>query len=151
MCYIYSNVKMHFLQCVIPSTSKNGAAGRPRLAVTKDQIEGLQEIGFSSSKIALMLGVSRSTLLCRRDEFRIGKYTDLTDKELDRVVETILAQAPRITERLMFGSLRSRGLRVNRGRLRDSIMRVGQISRLLRRGRCIKRRKYHVPGANYLW
>ena len=68
-------------ETVIPSTSKNGAAGRPRLAFTKDQIEGLQEIGFSWSKISSMLGVSCSTLLCRRDEFQIGKYTELIGKQ----------------------------------------------------------------------
>ena len=36
--------------------------GRPRFRVTKAQIESLREIGFSWSKIAELIGVSRVTL-----------------------------------------------------------------------------------------
>ena len=138
-------------ETVIPSTSRTGAPGRPRLVVSKDQIESLQEIGFTWAKIATMLGISRSSLLRRKEEFQITRYNELTDEELDRVVEAILARAPRSGERLIVGSLRSRGLNVKRARLRESIMRMDPISRLLRRRRCIKRRKYNVPGANFLW
>ena len=138
-------------ETVIPSTSRTGAPGRPRLVVSKDQIESLQEIGFTWAKIATMLGVSRSTLRRRKEELQITRCNELTDEELDRVVEAILARAPRSGERLVVVSLRSRGLNVKRARLRESILRVDPISRLLRRRRCIKRREYNVPGANFLW
>ena len=36
--------------------------GRPRFRVTKAQIESLREIGFSWTKIAELIGVSRITL-----------------------------------------------------------------------------------------
>lgn len=141
----------HQNEPAMPVASTDGSIGRPRLVVSREQIEGLQALGFSWSKIATMLGVSRSTLLRRRDEFHISKYSTLSDAELDRVVSEILSQAPRSGETLVVGSLRSRGLTVKRERLRDSIMRVDPISRLLRRRRCIKRRKYNVAGPNYLW
>ena len=42
--------------------------GRPRFHITKAQIESLREIGFSWTKVAQLIGVSRVTLYRRRQE-----------------------------------------------------------------------------------
>ena len=149
-----NNERQEYRQQNLPATQetlRNGAVGRPRLVVAKENIEDLRTLGFSWSKIAAMLGLSRSTLLHRRNEFNISKYTEISDSDLDRLVSSILSQAPRSGESLMIGSIRSRGLKVKRERIRDSIMRVDPIGRLLRRRQCIKRRTYNVAGPNYLW
>ena len=149
-----NNERQEYRQQHLPATQetlRNGAVGRPRLVVARENIEDLRTLGFLWSKIAFMLGLSRSTLLHCRDEFNIPKYTEISDADLDGLVSSILSQAPRSGESLMIGSLRSRGLRVQRERIRDSIMRVDPIGRLLRRRQCIKRRTYSVAGPNYLW
>ena len=89
----------------------NGNAGRPVLVVTSEQIESLQKLGFSWAKIASIL---RSTLLIRRNQYNINTYHDLSDADLDAIISEILSKAPHSGERMVIGSLRSRGLRVQR-------------------------------------
>ena len=148
-----NNERQEYRQQNLPAaqeTLRNGAVGRPRLVVAKENIEDLRTLGFSWSKTAAMLGLSRSTLR-HRDEFNISKYTEISDSDLDRLVSSILSEAPRSGKSLMIGSIQSRGLKVKREWIRDSIMRVDPIWRLLRRQQCIKRRTYNVEGPNYLW
>ena len=128
----------------------DGSVGRPRLDVSHKQVTSLKNLDLYWTKISSMLGVSYKTLLRRREEFQITAYTDLSDVDLDATVRDILSQAPHSGDVLLLGSLRSRGIKVTRERLRGCIMRVDPVSRLLRR-RCIQRRTYNVPGANYLW
>ena len=134
-----------------PSTFKTGTAGRPKLEINSDQIRSFRKLGFSWTKIASVLGISRRSLYRRRHEFDVESFNEISDADLDLLVQEILMRAPNSGERLMIGSLRSRGLRIQRKRIRESILRVDPVSRLMRRRGCIKRRQYNVPGVNYLW
>ena len=73
------------------------------------------------------------------------------DSDLDLVVAQILATTPEIGERFMIGALTSRGLRVQRWRIRSSILRVDPVGRACRRRRTIFRRQYNVRAPNSLW
>lgn len=134
-----------------PSTLKTGTAGRPKFEIKSDQIRHFRKLGFSWTKIASVLGISRRSLYRRRHEFDVENFSEISDADLDLLVQEILMRAPNSGERLMIGSLRSRGVRVQRKRIRESILRVDPVSRLMRRRGCIKRRQYNVPGVNYLW
>lgn len=129
--------------------------GRPRVVITRQQIEALREIHFSWSSIAILLGVSERTLERRREEFEMPKgracYADISDEELDRIVSEILELTPDTGETLVQGALRHRGLLVQRRRVRESLLRVDPISRLLRRRQLIYRRRYQVRAPNSLW
>lgn len=78
-------------------------------------------------------------------------YSDITDDELDRIVSEIIQISPNAGETLVQGALRHRGLRIQRRRVRESILRVDPISRLLRRRQLIYRRRYQVRAPNSLW
>ena len=71
--------------------------GRPRFSVSKSQIEGLRDLGFTWSKIAAMIGVSRITLHRRIRELGLEgetRYSEIDDQESDVFVRTILALLP---------------------------------------------------------
>ena len=76
--------------------------GRPQFRVTKAQIESLREIGFSWTKIADLIGISRVTLYRRRRELEIGEqhnYSKITDIQLDAVIQSIVQNSPGDDER----------------------------------------------------
>ena len=60
--------------------------------ISKSQIEGLRDLGFTWSKIAAMIGVSRITLHRRIRELGLEeetRYSEIDDQELDVFVRTI--------------------------------------------------------------
>ena len=100
--------------------------GRPRFRVTKAQIESLREISFSWTKIAELIGVSRVTLYRRRQELEIGEqhnYSELTDVQLDAVIQSIVQNSPNSGQVMMRGALLGRGLRIQRRRIIESMLR----------------------------
>ena len=52
---------------------------------------------------------------------------------------------------MLQGAVQSRGIRIQRRRLRSSIERIDLIGNVLRRLRMLSRRKYQVQGPNALW
>ena len=101
--------------------------GRPRFSVSKSQIEGLRDLGFTWSKIAAMIGVSRITLHRRIRELGLEeetRYSEIDEQELDVFVRTILALLPNSGEVMIRGALRGRGVRIQRSRLTELIQRV---------------------------
>ena len=61
----------------ISVTIRNRAAGRSSLVVTREQLEGLQKVGFSSTTIASMLGISYIALPRRRSKLTTSTYGEL--------------------------------------------------------------------------
>ena len=139
----------HFLHC-----SFCRAHGHPRLDVSIDDIEYLRGLRFTWTKIAEILRISRSTLYRRLEEEGIHcdlHYTDISDYELDRVVESIKQAHPNAGERLLIGHLNRLRIWVPRARARGAIHRVDPINTAIRRSVAIRRRVYHVEGPNSLW
>ena len=128
--------------------------GRPRFVVSKPQIEGLQELGFSWSKIATMIGVSRTTLYRRRSELGIDKgeaFNQMEDHELDQIIASIIQLSPNSGEVMVRGALRARQIKIQRWRIRSSLIRVDPERSRRRQRLRIERRVYRVPGPNSLW
>lgn len=134
---------------------EQGPAGRQRMIVSSDHIQQLLEINLPASSIAKLLGISRSTLYRRMDEFDLSVrtlYSTLSNEELDQCVREIISRQPHSGYRMMRALLENRGLRVQYERVRASMHRVdtsGVISRTLNLG-CINRRTYSVPGPHTL-
>lgn len=129
-------------------------AGRPKVNVDIEDIEFLLSLRFSYTKIATLLGISRSTLYRRLEEeglSRYSKYSDITDYELDREMIEIKQDYPNDGERMLIGHLATRGIIVPRVRVRGSIHRIDPENTALRRSVTIRRRIYHVDGPNSLW
>ena len=70
--------------------------GRPKFAITKEQLVNLRETGLTWAKIATCLNVSERTLYRRVQEFDIdGRFSGLSNTELDELLKSILAVTPR--------------------------------------------------------
>ncbi|CAB3999437.1 uncharacterized protein LOC110247927 [Paramuricea clavata] len=122
--------------------------------IRSERIEGLQELGFSWSKIARMIGISRITLYRRRLALGIGnevEFNQLEDHEVDELVASIIQLSPNSGEVMVRGALRARGVKIQRWRIRESLMRVDPVRRRRRQRLRIERRVYRVPGPNSLW
>ena len=90
-------------RCQPESVDKGNARSRGRqlFSISKSQIKGLWDLGFTWSKIAAMIGVSRTTLHRRIRELGLKEetcYSEIDDQELDVFVRTILALLPNIGE-----------------------------------------------------
>ena len=124
--------------------------------VTPEQLNVLHnEAGFRWADVSRILGVSERTIRRRRHEFglAVGRqiaFSEISDNDLDNHVCEILSMTPSSGGRLVEGSLRSRGLHIQRRRIQDSI-RVDPVIRTLRSARTIIRRIYNVPSPNALW
>ena len=130
------------------------SVGRPREEINVEDIELLRSLRFSWTKIAQLLGVSRSTLYRRLEEEGISTsmtYTNIDNRQLDQLVLRIKLSHPYDGERLMAGHLTSQGVIIPRARLRDSIHRVDPVNTALRRSVVVRRRVYYAEGPNYVW
>ena len=149
-----------FNDCTVPpiaistySLQYSGAAGRPRIIVNIDTVEFLRSCGYTWNQVAHALQVSRSTLWRRLKEadYEIKKYTDISDDELDSIVAQIQRGNPNCGLQLMYGYLRDRGVHVQRYRLRESVVRIDPLKRMVRWQQVVSRRTYSVKRSNSLW
>ena len=108
-------------------------------------------VGYSKSKIAECLGISRSTLIRRMAELGIGgAYSEITDIQVDDIVKKYRHNHPYTGEREMFGHLLRLGIRLQQIQIRESIHRVDPINTILRWHEPITRRPYTDAGPNAL-
>eukprot|EP00112_Aurelia_sp_Birch-Aquarium-sp1_P025259 Seg831.14 transcript_id=Seg831.14/GoldUCD/mRNA.D3Y31 product="hypothetical protein" protein_id=Seg831.14/GoldUCD/D3Y31 len=159
----YYQIIKHFIESGSLQSAENSIAphdcpketssgGRPRYRIDPKDIISLKELGFSWVAIARFLGTSESTIRRRRDEFGINfSYSDISDEELDSVIKSILQSTPNAGETLVIGSLRARGYRIQRQRVRDRLCIIDGLGRAIRKRFRISRRVYSVEGPNHLW
>ncbi|KAF3859014.1 hypothetical protein F7725_021413 [Dissostichus mawsoni] len=133
---------------LIPPTTLRGHAGRPQYRITAEQISHCVSIGMTWSRIASCFGISRRTLHRHRQTLGVEplSYAVLSNQDLDSIVTNIQQNTPNA-----LGSLRSRGLRVQHWRVRQSLHQVDPIGRSFRRRHAIRRRVYSVQVPNQLW
>ena len=127
--------------------------GRPFIHIDIDRVEMLRQVGYTWQEVADAVGVSRSTLWRRLSEQNVTleSYTDISDNDLDDVVKSIQHNFPNAGLVMVQGHLQSRGIRVQRARVRQSVARNDPIRRKVRWHQTLSRRSYSVPGPNALW
>ena len=128
--------------------------GRPRLDVSKEQLEYLLSMGFSGPQISTAIGVSLSTIRRRMTQYGLNissLYTDITDQELDRVVSETKVLFPNSGFRMMQGHLLNQGYRITQARIQESLQRVDSDGVAIRWSSAIERRKYRVKAPLSLW
>ena len=138
------------------STSRQSAysvPGRPGVNVSSYQIEGLRDFHFSYVQIAQSLGMSRQTLWRKRKDAGLvdPQFDNITDTQLDELTKNYKKKHPFDGERSFIGHIRSQGLKIQRGRLRDSIHRVDPINTARRWHDVTARKVYDVRGPHALW
>ena len=137
-----------------PGLIATDRSGRPRLDVRKEQLEYLLDMGFSGPQIATTIGVSLSTVRRRMAEYGLSVsalYSDITDQELDSIVQEIKVLFPNSGYRLIQGHLLSQGYRIPQLRIRDSLQRVDPEGIVIRWAATIERRRYRVRSPLSLW
>jgi len=115
-----------------------------------------RELHFPWKKIADLLGVSESTLRRRRSIYGMTgdeepSWTQISDNELEKIVQEIEELTPNIGQAPLLGALRSRGLNIQRWWVRNCLRTLDPIGTALRWRSAICRRKYSVPTPNVLW
>lgn len=136
-----------------PPTSITGHRGRPRYDISYEQICHCLRLGFNWQGISSLFGIDRRTLFQHRQHLGIGplEFADLSNYELNTHVRQILQRTPNAGENYILGSLRSRHIRIQRWRVRQSLQEIDPIGRSLRRRRAVRRRIYSVRTPNQLW
>ena len=127
--------------------------GRPRLDTDVDVILELRYRNFSWTKIASVIGISRSTLYRRLEEAGINPNdrTPVCEEELDSKIRSIKVDHPNDAKVLMQGHLVCMGMRVARSALRASIHRVDHDGAVERQLHVVHRRVYSVHHPNAMW
>ena len=120
-----------------PTDSRKGGPWRPRYVIEEEQIRFLREMHFPWKKIANLLGVSESTLRRRRlmygmTDLEESSWTQISDSDLDRIVQEIQELTPNIGQARLLGALRSRGLNIQRWRVRNCLRTLDPVGTVLR-------------------
>ena len=108
---------------------------------------------YTWQQVADVLMISRTTLWRRLTDLGLplSSYSDISDSELDAVMEILVKDFPRNGIVMLWGHLRSMNIVVTRQKVYDSLIRVSHSSIQQRRSTTISRRVYSVPSTNYLW
>ena len=127
--------------------------GRSKVDIDLDDVEFLLSLRMSSTNIAKIMNVSRSTIYRRmkEDGRTIGLYTSISEFQIDSIIRTIKADHPNDGEIMMAGHLQRLGIRISRARLRASIHRIDPLGVVARGRRIIRRRVYSTPFPNHVW
>ena len=132
----------------------NGRVGRPRLDVSKEQLEYLLAMGFSGLEISNAIGVSLSTVRRRMTQYglTIGSlFSDITDQDLDSIVSQIKVLFPNCGFHMMQGHLFNQGHRISQARIRESLQRIDPDGVAIRWSATIECRAYRVQSPLSLW
>ena len=129
------------------------SVGRPAALVDIQDIEFRRNLKFSYTDVAKILGVSRSTIYRKIEDEGVSfkKYTEISDRILDRIVTDIKERHANDGERFVIGHLARQNIILPRTRIRASIHRVDPEGTALRRSLAVCRRVYHAEGSNYVW
>ena len=128
--------------------------GRPRFIISYEQLSFLVSNRFTGPQIADMLGVSLRTVHRRLAEYSLSirsQYSNLSDTELDCIVQEVHCLFPMCGNSQMQGHLLARGLRVQQARIRESQRRVDPDGCIMRHLSTINRRQYSVPSPRSLY
>ena len=109
----------------VPCTKyRSVCRGRPQVFISEDQLIYLRSLNFSWSQIAEVLGVSRMIIYRRRMDLGIVDTQDtsqLTDAELQSLLQQLRRTMANMGETLVIGHLRSLGHVVTRQRVCNAI------------------------------
>ena len=125
--------------------------GAPKYQISQQELELYVANGFTIKLIVEMLQVSSRTVMRRLHDFGIklsGKFSVISEEELDREVELILVQFLNSGHKKMRGYLTSNGYNIQEYRVHESMRRVDPEGVMLRslQSRPAVQRKYKIAG-----
>ena len=132
----------------------DGTVGRPKFEISEFQLTSLLEDSFNVPDIARILGVSISTIRRRMTDFGLSvhqMYTQISSEDLQKIIGEVQSEHPYWGNRMMNGYLKSIGIRVPIKCIREAQALVDPEGSFMRRLRFLNRRRYRVPGPQWLW
>ncbi len=128
-------------------------AGRPKKVISKDALENLLKLRVPIVKIAEQLNVSRTVVYKTINEYGISyeRFSGISQTEIEKEVEGVKNNHPNSGEVMIQGHLASKGLHIQREKVRKAIHVVNPEGVEERKQKPIKRRVYTNPFPNYLW
>ena len=142
------------IQLVIDINHCSHIRGRPQIQVSEEQLIALLELQFSTRDIANLLQVSPKTVRRRIIQYGLqeeANYTEMDDAELDAITSQFVNSHPESGGRSLAGFLRGMGIRIQRSRVRESLLRIDPRGVQTRFRRVLHRRRYNVCMPNSLW
>jgi len=137
------------------TTVPTGRPGRPRKVISEPILREMFRPGrnIRISQAAKALRVHRHTVekYLRSYQIRKQDYSQISDEELDTLVQEFKQCRPMTGLSYLRGHLLQLGWRIQRDRLLASISRVDGIRKVLRKNSVIKRRQYVSPRPNAVW
>ncbi|XP_077057723.1 uncharacterized protein LOC143710629 [Siphateles boraxobius] len=134
---------------------RSGQRGRPKITVTRQQLEFLVTQGYTTKRMAQLLGCSASFLYKRRKALglptRNSMSRSLTDEDLEQHIRRLHGLYPRSGNEMMRALLRAEGLLVSRQRVRVMLTNIDPAAAARRWSTAVARRTYYVPYPNSLW
>lgn len=128
--------------------------GRPQVDIEEQQLRFLLEHHFKIKDMAAMFGCSSRTIQRRMNEYGLdsqSRFSDITDNDLDSLVDEIVVRPPTCGVRSILGMLRAQGICVQRERVRESLHRIDPQGVEIRLRKALHRRQYSVKSPNSLW
>lgn len=133
---------------------RTGKRGRPAKIISEDLLRDTfaPHRNISVPKLGKVIRLNRNTINKARKALGIRReFSQWTDEELDRVVEEIRKEKPSVGLKFICARLRSKGVKMQRERVRKSMRRNDPIGVELRGRKAIRRRNYVVAGPDALW
>ena len=139
--------------CIDADTMSSASGLATASSSNVHEIQQMLNANVSISKIARNFGMSRTTLykIIEEDELVTKRYSDISDGDLDQLIESIKEKHPAAGEIMIAGHLKSINLKEQCSRLRKSVHRVDKGGIADRQLSTIRRRQYFVPSPNYVW
>ncbi|XP_062314066.1 uncharacterized protein LOC134018197 isoform X2 [Osmerus eperlanus] len=140
----------------VSSDSTSRIAGQPLYPLPISALESYLLSGLTAVDIARLFGVSERTIRWRmaHNGIRVSDLnTKMDDQQLDAMVTEILQHHPNTGYKMMIGYLNSRGIKIQKQRVQESMRRIdpeGVVVRTLML-QTVRRRRYSVPATNSLW
>lgn len=132
-----------------------GRQGRPRKVLSEPILREMFRPGrnIKVCQAAKALNVHRNTVKHYLQSYRIRKqeYSQISDEELDTLVEEFKQKRPTTGLSYLRGHLLQQGWRIQRSRLLASVSRVDGVRKVLRKNSAIKRRQYVSSRPNAVW
>ncbi|XP_051977989.1 uncharacterized protein LOC127639797 isoform X2 [Xyrauchen texanus] len=135
---------------------QTGEKGRPAFNITMDQLEYLLELDFTVPEISRLLHVSLSTVKRRLKEYGLSvkqTYSQISAEDLRKVVSDFIQRCPNSGYAMVFGYLKSTGIKVTQSTVRETLKAVDPVGTLLRglHLNFVQRTVYSVPSPLSLW
>ncbi|KAF7317402.1 Integrase catalytic domain-containing protein [Mycena chlorophos] len=144
--------QLHFFKPV--QIQQTGWRGRPRKLIDRDWLADAVSAhrNISIRELARHLRMDPKTLRSRlRFHGLHQRFADLGDQELDVITRHFKRDKPSSGLRYLIGHLRQQGIKIQKERVRRSLLRVDGLGQALRRRRTIVHREYISPRPNAKW